>query len=100
MSEYTLEITRAGSAKVPLKPGSQREKDFVQDIVAAFLDKFPTDRIIDALAEKGVGVFKTQAQVQAAARDVLATVARPHLEQAIYDAVRDVFRKAKNEVVP
>lgn len=101
MSEYRLQITRADDgAKVRLVPGGKQERDFAKEIVVAFVDKLPTDHMLDALAKKGVGVFRSEAQVRRAMRQVLTDVARPQLEQAILDAVRDVFRHAKNEVDP
>lgn len=53
MSEYVIAITRADGGRVLLKPGGHAERDLIASVT-------------DAVIGRGVGLFRTEAQVRAA----------------------------------
>jgi hypothetical protein len=70
MSQFRIAIVdRDTGRQVLLVPGGVAERDLVEDVV-------------DAVLDRGVGFFRTEAQV----------------EQAIRDSMREVLRKLKSDV--
>lgn len=71
MSNYRVTITHIDGAKVNLAPGSPEETDFI-------------DAIVKLTVAKGLGVFKTEAQIK----------------KNLTEATREVILKMKRAVQP
>lgn len=70
-SQFVIRVERADGESVELIPGGHGERDFIAACTAA-------------IVAKGVGVFRTEAQVKA----------------AILGGIHDAFLAVKAEVVP
>ena len=70
-SKFRISITRTDGAQVHLVPGGHGERDLV-------------NAIVDTALAKGIGVFRTEAQVKA----------------KLESAIREVLNEIKSEVRP
>jgi phenylpyruvate tautomerase PptA (4-oxalocrotonate tautomerase family) len=71
MSDFRIAIVRADGKRVLLYPGSRGERDLIETVTAA-------------VVEKGVGIFRTETKVKA----------------AIAEGIAEVLQVLKSEVVP
>jgi hypothetical protein len=118
-SEYLIRITRVDGGPVYLRPGGKGERELVATVVEAALGKEATSveaapdvatAVIEAAIAKGVGVFRTEAQVRKRLQEAFDDVCGPiraeqglqikTLRRKLTDAFNETLRDLKTEVVP